>query len=47
MVASFTGQGSEFEEPDTDCLIIDSEKESPEQSADRLLDFIKQAITIN
>ena len=47
MVASFTGQGSEFEEPDTDCLIIDSEKESPEQSADRLLDFIKQAISIN
>ena len=47
MVASFTGQGSEFEEPDTDCLIIDSEKESPEQSADRLLDFINQAISIN
>ena len=47
MVSSFTGQGSEFEEPDTDCLIIDSEKESPEQSADRLLHFINQAISIN
>jgi len=47
MVASFTGQGSEFEEPVADCLIIDSEKESPEQSADRLLDFINRSISIN
>jgi adenylylsulfate kinase len=47
MVASFTGQGSEFEEPDTDCLIIDSENENPEQSADRLFEFIKRSISIN
>jgi adenylylsulfate kinase len=47
MLASFTGQGSEFEDPETDCLIIDSEKESPEQSADRLLDFINRSISIN
>jgi len=47
MVTSFTGQESDFEEPDTDCLIIDSEKESPEQSADRLLDFINRSISIN
>jgi len=46
MVPSFTGQDSEFEEPETDCLIIDSENENPQQSADLLFNYISQAISL-
>ena len=46
LVQSFTGQGSEFEEPETDCLIIDSENEKPQQSADLLFNYISQAISL-
>jgi adenylylsulfate kinase len=46
MVQSFTGQGSAFEKPETDCLIIDSENENPQQSADLLFNYISQAISL-
>ena len=46
LVQSFTGQGSEFEEPETDCLIIDSENENPQQSADLLYNYISEAISL-
>ncbi|NDG99595.1 MAG: adenylyl-sulfate kinase [Opitutae bacterium] len=46
MVQSFTGQDSEFEEPETDCLMIDSENENLQQSADLLYKYIRQAISL-
>ena len=46
MVQSFTGQDSEFEEPETDYLMIDSENENQQQSADLLYKYIRQAISL-
>lgn len=46
MVQSFTGQDSEFEEPETDYLMIDSENENLQQSADLLYKYIRQAISL-
>ena len=46
MVQSFTGQDSEFEEPETDYLMIDSENENLQQSADLLYNYIRQAISL-
>ena len=46
MVQSFTGQDSEFEEPETDYLMIESENENLEQSADLLYKYIRQAISL-
>ncbi len=39
-IASFTGKDSLFEEPDRADLILDTEKETPEESLNRLFDFV-------
>lgn len=45
-VSSFTGKTSDFEEPDHADLIIDSEKESEKESAEKVYQFLHQAITL-
>ena len=46
MVKTFTGKGSAFEEPNNDCLVIDSEKENQKESADKLFEYILRSISM-
>ena len=46
-VKDFTGKGSDFEEPNNECFIIDSENENLQHSADKLYNYIFQAISLN
>ena len=46
-VTSFTGLGSNFEEPAIECLTIDTEHESLEDSANRLFSYIKDSVRLN
>ncbi len=45
-IASFTGQGSDFEEPKTPPFLIDTEKETEEISFRRLFDFMRDSIAL-
>lgn len=45
-IKDFTGKASGFEEPNNDCLIIDSEKENEQASADKLFMYILQSISL-
>jgi adenylylsulfate kinase len=40
--SAFTGVGSDYEAPTNPDILIDSDKESVEQSASRVLDWLKQ-----
>ena len=42
----FTGKSSDFEEPGEDCMIINSEKETPAKSANKLFDYILKSIPL-
>jgi adenylylsulfate kinase len=46
-VQSFTGQNSKFEEPENNCLIIDTEKESLENSTEKLFQYVFKSISVN
>jgi len=46
LVPSFTGQGSDFEEPVDQQFIIDSEKESEDISSDKLFQFVLDSISL-
>ena len=46
LVPSFTGQGSDFEEPENEQFLIDSEKESEKTSSDKLFQFVLQSISL-
>ena len=45
-VDQFTGQESKFEEPSNDCFVIDSEKETLQESGDKLFQYILQSISL-
>ena len=45
-VQNFTGQTSDFEEPDTDCLVIHSDQESLSDSGDQLFHHITKFISL-
>lgn len=47
LVNDFTGKDSNFEEPINDCLIIDSENETPQQSVETLLKYILHSISLD
>lgn len=46
LVPSFTGQGSDFEEPVDQQFIIDSEKESEDVSSEKLFQFVLDSISL-
>ena len=46
LVPSFTGQGSDFEEPVDQQFIIDSEKESEDISSEKLFQFVLDLISL-
>ena len=46
LVPSFTGQGSDFEEPIDQQFIIDSEKESEDISSEKLFQFVLDSISL-
>ena len=45
LVPNFTGKESGFEEPQQSDLVIDSERESVEESLDRLFDFVAPQVS--
>jgi adenylylsulfate kinase len=45
-VPSFTGQGSDFEEPEDKQFTIDSEKESEDISSEKLFQFVLDSISL-